>query len=437
MFTNILRRSCAWFCVLGIALAHSSEWPQFRGPNGSGIAPEDAQPPTDWSNTHHLKWSIDLPGPGSSSPIVSGGRLFVTCYTGYGVGKTGGPDQLKRHLIAVEPATGKILWDQVVAAVLPEDPYSGFLTEHGYATSTPVADGNQVFVFYGKTGALAYDFSGKQLWKVNLGKQSSNRRWGSGTSPMLYENMVIVNAADESRSVRALDKKDGHELWKAEADSLELCFGTPIVSEGHDGRTDLVLAVPGEIWGMNPHTGKLRWFAKTLLDGNVSPTVAVSDGTLFTTGGFPKIGTVAVRAGGTDDVSSTNLLWSVPSGSYVPSPIVKGDNLYMVTDQGFAICLDSKSGKTIYKERLPGVSGGSGAGKPFYASPVLAHGALYAVSRRNGVFVIDASQKFRLIAHNPALDESDFNGTAAICGNQMFLRSNRALYCIEQPGGSN
>ena len=212
--------------------------------------PPDAQPAITWSDSQNVKWKVALPGPGSSSPIVSGERVFVTCYTGYGDGSSGGsPDQLQRHLLCLERQTGKILWDKSVPAELPEDPFSGYLTEHGYASSTPVTDGERVYVFFGKTGALAFDFEGKQLWKVNLGKQSSNRRWGSGASPVLYKNMVIVNAAEESRSVRALDKLTGKEVWKAEADSLELCFGTPMLVDGEGGRTDLALAVPGEVVG--------------------------------------------------------------------------------------------------------------------------------------------------------------------------------------------
>jgi outer membrane protein assembly factor BamB len=416
----------------GLTVA-ASDWRQFRGPNGSGIAAIDSMPAATWSDSQNVKWKVALPGPGSSSPIVAGERVFVTCYSGYGDGSSGSsPDKLQRHLVCVDRTTGEILWDKSVPTELPEDPFGGYLTEHGYASSTPATDGERLYVFFGKSGALAFDLEGKQLWQVNLGKLSNNRRWGSGTSPVLYKDAVIVNAAGESRSVRALDKRTGKEVWKAEANSLDLCFSTPMLVEGEGGRTDLVLALPGEVWGMNPDTGKLRWFALTGIDGNVSPSVVTADGVIFVTGGFPRQGSVAVRAGGKGDVTKTHLLWSSQNASYVPSPVVHNGHLFVVSDQGFAACMEAKTGKVVYRERLPGASSTGRGGKPFYASPVLANGNLYAVSRRNGTFVIEAKPEFKVIAENKlAGDDSDFNATPAIASRQLFLRSNRTLYCIE------
>jgi len=423
----------AWALALLLAAttggtAPASDWRQFRGPNGSGIAAADAQPATTWSDSQNLKWKVALPGPGSSSPIVAGERVFITCYSGYGDGSSGASlEQLQRHLLCVDRTTGKTLWDKSIAAEMPEDAYTGNLREHGYASNTPVTDGERVFAFFGKTGVVAFDFQGQQLWKVNVGRQSSNRRWGSGASPILYQNTVIVNAAEESRSILALDKHSGKEVWKAAVDSLELSFVTPVLAECAGGRLDLALAVPGELWGLNPATGKLRWFAQTGITGNVSPSVVAADGVVYATGGFPRQGTIAVRAGGKGDVTQTNVLWSSQSASYVPSPVVCHGHLFFVSDQGYATCLDAKSGALIYKERLPGVSGG----KPFYASVVLANEHLYAVSRRCGTYVLPESPQFALVAQNRlAGDDSDFNGTPAIVGRQLFLRSNRSLYCI-------
>jgi outer membrane protein assembly factor BamB len=429
------RRAASCASVLSLLLAattgmtvSASDWRQFRGPHGSGIAATDAQPATTWSDSENVKWKVALPGPGSSSPIVVGERVFITCYSGYGDGGGGeSPEKLRRHLLCVERTAGKVLWDKSVAAELPEDPYSGNLREHGYASNTPVTDGERVFAFFGKTGVIAFDFEGQQLWKLNVGKQSSNRRWGSGASPILYQNMVIVNAAEESRSVLALNKLTGKEVWKATVDSLELSFVTPVLVECAGGRTDLALAVPGELWGLNPDTGKLRWFAETGITGNVSPSVVAADDVVYATGGYPRQGTIAVRAGGKGDVTATNVLWSSENASYVPSPVVHQDHLFFVSDQGFATCLEAKTGKLIYKERLLGVSGG----KPFYASVVSANEHLYAVSRRAGTFVLPATPQFALVAQNKlAGDDSDFNSTPAIVGRQLFLRSNRNLYCI-------
>ena len=411
----------------------AAEWPRFRGPDGSGIAAADAKPATTWSESSNLKWQAALPGPGSSSPIVAGGRIFLTSYSGYGDANSGdSPERLVRHLVCLDRPTGKILWDKPVAAELPEDPFSGFLREHGYASNTPVTDGERVFVFFGKTGVLAFDFDGKQLWRADVGKRSSPRRWGSGASPLLYQDTLIVNAADESRTIYALDKLTGKEVWKTEVASLDLSFVTPIVVVAEGGRSDLVLAVPGELWGLNPATGKLRWFAQTSIKGNVSPSMVAADGVVYATGGFPAQGTIAVRAGGKGDVTQTHVLWSSETASYVPSPVVHQGHLYFVSDQGFATCLEAKTGKLIYKERLPGVRGN----KPFYASAVLANGRLYAVSRRAGTFVLQAAPEFSQVAHNTlAGDDSDFNGTPAMVGHELFLRSNRYLYCIDAGAG--
>jgi outer membrane protein assembly factor BamB len=422
-----------FFAVAAGWPSSAADWRQFRGPNGSGIAADNAQPATNWSDSQNVKWKVALPGPGSSSPIIAGERVFVTCYSGYGDSSGGdGPEKLQRHLVCVDLKTGKVLWDKSIPAELPEDPYSGNLREHGYASNTPVTDGERVFAFFGKTGVLAFDFDGQQLWKVNVGRQSSNRRWGSGASPILCQDMVIVNAAEEGRSILALNKLTGKEVWKVEVDSLELSFVTPVLAECAGGRIDLALAVPGELWGLNPDTGKLRWFAETGIAGNVSPSVVAADGVVYATGGYPRQGTIAVRAGGKGDVTQTNVLWSSQNASYVPSPVVHQGHLFFVSDQGFATCLEAKTGKLIYKERLPGLSGG----KPFYASVVLANERLYAVSRRAGTFVLPATSQFAVVAQNKlAGDDSDFNGTPAIVGHQLFLRSNRFLYCIEAGAG--
>lgn len=409
-----------------------SDWAQFRGPNGSGVAPTDAHPVTHWSESENLRWKLPLPGPGSSSPIVVGERVFVTCYSGYGDGSAGASlEKLERHLVCVDRNQGKVLWDRSIPAGQPEDPYTGFLTEHGYASGTPVSDGENVYVFFGKSGVLGFDLSGKQLWKTIVGKDSSNRRWGSGSSPILYKNLVIVNASEESRSVRALDKATGAEVWKAEADTLELAYGTPSLVETA-GQIELVLSVPGELWGMNPDTGKLRWYATTGITGNVSPSVVSANGLVFTTGGFPRMATAAIRAGGKGDVTATNIVWTSQSASYVPSPVVVDGHLFVVTDGGFAQCLDATDGKVIFKERLPGASASGRGGKPFYASVIQANGNLYAVSRRNGTFVIEAKPAFKLVTQNQlAGDDSDFNAMPAPSLGQLFLRSNRNLYCIE------
>ncbi len=283
--------------LLSFSILWGEDWPRFRGPQGNGVS-TDTKVPLTWSDKDNLKWKIALPGPGSSSPIVSGDRVFVTCYSGYGTNRSDVENisALKRHLLCIDRGTGKVIWEKQVKASQPEDPFRGYLTEHGYASHTPVTDEKTVFAFYGKSGALAYDAkTGKELWRVPLGKSSSSRRWGSASSPILYKDTVIINASDESETLYALEKSTGKVAWKVQAGGVALTFGTPgIVRTGE--REDLVIAVPYEIWGMNPDKGTLRWVCEIPMDGNVSPSILVDKGMVYAFGGYRTRGSVAVRA---------------------------------------------------------------------------------------------------------------------------------------------
>jgi outer membrane protein assembly factor BamB len=414
--------------VLFVGVA-GADWPQFRGPDGTGVAL--GSPPVKWSLNEGMAWKTPLLGPGSSTPIVIGERIFVTCYTGADSGSAGSGEKLTRHLVCLSRSTGKVQWSAAVPAVTPEDPYRGYITEHGYASNTPAADSEAVYVFFGKSGVLAFDLDGKKLWQTSVGTESDVRGWGTSASVLLYKNMLIVNAASESRSIVALDKKTGQQVWKADGKRLSLSFSTPaLVKAGQ--RTDLVVAMPGEAWGLNPDTGKLLWIASINPSGNVCPGVIPGDGVAFFTGGFQTKGSLAVKAGGNGDVTKSNLLWSIGKSSYVPTPVLSGGLLHYVTEDGIALCLKAETGEILYEERLS-VKGLGGASRPFYASPVLADGRLYVPSRRAGVFVLKAGDKFEQLQQNPPLDESDFNASPAVAGKQLFIRSNKYLYCLQAP----
>ena len=180
--------------VVATNFLFASDWPRFRGLNGMGIS-DDTKLPLVWSDIKNLKWKTALPGPGSSGPIVFGDRVFITCYSGYGVNSDnpGNQADLKRHLLCINRSDGKILCSKSIDAVLPEDPYRGYIREHGYASSTPITDGQSIYVHFGKTGVLAFDMQGRKLWQTSVGTGSSNRKWGSAASPILYKNMVAVH----------------------------------------------------------------------------------------------------------------------------------------------------------------------------------------------------------------------------------------------------
>ncbi|MEE2685236.1 MAG: PQQ-binding-like beta-propeller repeat protein [Planctomycetota bacterium] len=413
------------------SLSFAEDWRGFRGNDGSGISRDESPTPIHWSSTENLRWSIELPGAGSSSPIVVGEKVLVTCYSGYG-SPAGGPAEisgLKRHLVCVDRQTGKELWRSTVESASREDAYQGFITEHGYASSTPVSDGKTIVSFFGKAGVVAHDMQGTRLWKTDVGQQSGSRLWGSSGSPILAGNVVIVNASDESLSIRGLDKTNGKELWKAEARGLENTFSTPL-QVSVDGHNEIVVAVPGEVWGMDPVTGKLLWYAGTATDSNVSPSPVFHNNTVFCMGGRSG-STTAIRLGGKDDVTDSHLAWSSKESSYVPSPVAHDGHLYWVSDRGIAYCLKAENGEMIYQKRLAGNRGSRG-GRDFYASVALANKKLYAVSRSAGVFVLAAAPQFKQLGQNRMEnDHSQFNGSPAISRGQIFLRSNTRLYCIE------
>lgn len=414
-----LHLCCLSIAVLCCSVATADDWMRFRGPDGAGVS-TDSNVAVTWSDAENLSWNTPLPGAGSSSPIVVGDRIFVTCYSGEG-------DSLKRQLVCVNRSDGKISWSRTNDAAQPEDAYQGYLTEHGYASNTPVSDGERVYAFFGKSGVVAFNLEGEQLWSVNVGRESSNRRWGSGASLILYNDSVIVNASEESQSIRALDKRTGKEIWDATAASLELAYGTPTLVDLSDGRVELVIGVAGEAWGLNPDTGKLTWFAETNLTGNICPSVVADGETVYVFGGYRSSGSHAIRAGGKGDVTESHMLWSTRNSSYVATPLLHLGHLYWVDDRGQAFCVEAKTGDLVYRERLQGVS----SGRPFYASPVLANGKLYVVSRWDGTFVLAAKPKFEQIAQNKfAEDESDFSATPAISNGNLFLRSSAFLYCV-------
>lgn len=455
-------KSAACF-VAGLALwvgslASGEDWTRFRGPNGSGVAPADASVPTEWSDTKNLAWKLDLPGPGSSSPIIIGNKVFLTCFSGYGVdgNNPGNLSDLKRHLVCVDATNGTQLWSETVAATMPEDNYSRMLGEHGYASGSPVSDGERVFAFYGKGGVLAYDLKGKELWRAAVGSESGPMRWGSGASPILFDNLLIVNASEEGSALVALDTSTGKEVWKAQADGLGNTWGTPIIV-GEGEQAELVIGVPNEIWGMNPRTGKMRWYANGLNDQSFCASLVTDGQVVYAIDGRGGEG-VAIKAGGNPnskdkDVSETNTVWRVQASGRISSPIVHEGRIYNASN-GTVLCLNAATGEKVYQQRFPtpdgaaapaappqeggggrggfgGGRGGGGMGGTDYASPILVGDKFILMTRSGVAHVWQAGAEFKSLGQNKfASDSSKFNGTPAVSGNRLYLRSDKALYCV-------
>jgi outer membrane protein assembly factor BamB len=415
----------AVFFVNGLA---AGQWTGFRGPGVRGSSPE-TDLVTTWSEKENLKWKTPLPGPGSSSPILWGDKVFVTCYSGYGVDKDNPGDlsNLKRHLLCINAADGKVLWDKSVPAFQPEVPYNGRIQEHGYASHTPATDGQRIYVFFSKNGVLAFDFQGNQLWQHSVGTDSDKMKWGSASSVTLCGDLVIINAWDESKTLYALNKHDGSEVWKQDLSGVEMTFSTPVLADLDEGKRELIFVMPMQVWGLDPDTGRKLWWIKTTMKGIVTGTPLVIGDRAYVHGGGPDaLSSLCVRLGGRGDVTNTHVLWSNAQAVSVPSPTYCDGLLYWVTNDGKACCQDPQNGQLKYKQALP-VTGQFAV----YASVVSTPQRLYAVTRTGGTFVLSLGPEFKIIAHNKfESDESDFNGSPAISNGCIFLRSNRFLYCI-------
>jgi outer membrane protein assembly factor BamB len=405
-------------------------WNRFRGPNGLGVS-TDSSIPTEWSETENLSWKTELPGFGASSPVLTKDFVFLTCYSGYGLDKRSPGDisKLKRQVVCVSRADGKIVWSREFASEVQEDPYRGMgVPEHGYATNSCVTDGNHVFAFLGKSGVVAFDFQGKQLWKAAVGTGSSNRQWGSAASLMMANGLLIVNAAEESETIYAFKPDSGEVAWKSQAASLELCFSTPAVANIEGVRNEIIVAVPGEVWALNPKNGKLTWYVETNLTGNLSPSIVINDGTAYAFGGYRSNGSLAIDLSKPGKVTQENILWTARATSYVPSPVLLEGRFYWIDDKGTFYCSDAETGETVFRERVPSIDRG---GRPVYASPIAIDGKIYAQTRTSGLFVVEPVDELKVLAQNKFdSDNSVFNATPAVDNGQLFLRSDRFLYCV-------
>ena len=407
-------------CLIGLMLTVSSvssagNWRQFRGPGGLGVSNE-TNLPTRWSDTENLLWKTGMPGAGSSSPIVLGDRVFLTCYSGFGVSRrdSGNMEDLRRHVVCINRADGKIVWNKTLLPKLPE---SERVRDHGYAAPTPATDGKHLYLFFGKSGVYKFDLNGNQIWNTEVG--SGTHGWGCGTSPVLYQNLVIVNASVESRSLVALDKQSGEEVWRAPG--MRASWNTPILVDVQGGKQELVVSVRGSILGFDPQTGEQLWSCEGVPD-YVCPSAVTKDGIVYVIGGRSSKA-IAVRAGGRGDVTETHRVWEARVGANVSSPVISGDHLYWVSDRNrTAYCLRLDTGEIEYQKRLNI--------KP-YASTVTADGKLYVVDRYQGTYVLTAKPEIEQIAHNRFEDDnSTFNASIAISNGDIFIRSDRFLYCI-------
>lgn len=407
--------------ALTASTAFAADWRQFRGPDGSGTSAEKGLP-TTWSEKDNLVWRAKLPGPGTSSPIVVGKRVYLTCYSGYGLSpyKKGeeepeNPKALMRHLVCIDRAGGEVLWSKEFKPVNPESKYYQHEGDfHGYASSTPTSDGERLYVFFGASGLYCFDLDGKELWRKDVGK--SVRNWGSSNSPVLFKDLVIVNASVESDSMFAFDKKTGNEVWRIKG--ISSSWNTPVLADAPEG-PELVVNVSPAVIGLDPATGKELWRVKGF-GGYVCPSVVAHKNIVYVVRG----GVLAIKTGGRGDVTDSHVLWRGKGSSQISSPVYYDGRLYWLGRNDILSCIDADTGKDVYRQRLS-------KGGEFFASAMAADGKIYCVSRFSGTYVVSAGPKFQELACNTfADDKSRTNASPIVSDGCLLMRSDLYLYCI-------
>jgi outer membrane protein assembly factor BamB len=412
----------------------SQNWPQWRGPLGTGVAP-NADPPVEWSETKNVRWKAELPGRGHSSPIVWGERVFLTTAVPYGDALPPRPSRAPGNhdnlpvthrqqfmALAINRSDGRILWQRKLHEALPHE--QGHRTA-SLASSSPVTDGERLFAFFGSFGLYCLDLDGKPLWRKDFGLMQSLHGHGEGASPALYGDTVVVNWDHEGQSfVVALDKRTGNEKWKVARHEVT-SWATPIVVE-HAGKPQVIISGTNRVRGYDFASGKVIWECGGL-SANIVASPVSSGGVVFVGSSYDKRALLAIRLDGAKgDVTGTQqVLWSRSRGTpYVPSPLLYGDTLYFLTHyQGILNRVDARTGKDRPGPlRLPGVT-------EVYASPVGAADRIYITDRYGLTLVVSHSDTPRLLARNQ-LDDT-FNASAAIAGRDLFLRGEKALYCLE------
>jgi hypothetical protein len=395
-----------------VLAAAEGDWPWWRGPAIDGKS-SDVQPATTWTKTKNVAWQASVPGAGHSSPIVCGPRVFLT---------SADESAKKQLVLCYDRKSGKSLWTTVAHE-------GGLMSKHGknsHASATPACDARRVFAAFINSDALhvtATDLEGNIVWQTSAGPFRSEH--GYGSSPVLYKSLVIVCGDNLSGCfLAALDRDTGEIVWRTgrKTTGRHGSYATPIVAEVA-GRPQLLLHGMRSTSSYDPETGELLWSC----DGPAEVaacTVAFSDELVFSSGGYPEKELLAIRADGSGDVTKSHLVWRTGKGvTYVPSPLFHAGRLYVVNDGGIATCFDAANGKQIWQGRLEG---------SFSSSPVLAGGLLYVTNESGKTYVLKAGPRFEVVAENDLADGGGF-ATPAVCGSQIFVRTEHKLYCIAEP----
>jgi len=426
----------------------AADWPQWRGPLGTGVAPQ-GNPPTKWDQNTNIQWKVRIPGDGTSTPIVWGDKVFVQTAKpakdsgearvakakgppsekgkGGKGGFGGGPPPTEPYqfiLMCLDRNSGRLLWQKVCRE---EVPHEGFRTGDGsFAAASAITDGEHVFAFFGSRGLYCLDLAGNLKWEVDLGDQQTRNDFGEGATPALHGNTIVVPWDHEDEDfIAALDKRTGKELWRQSRDE-PTGWSTPLTVE-HSGQTQVITCGTNRVISYDLATGKQIWECEGLT-ANVIPTPVTANGVVYVTSGFRGSKLLAIKLGATGDLTgSSSILWRLDQDTpYVPSPLLSGDRLYFFkSNNAILTCLDARTGKPHYSAQRVG-----DLGAMVYPSPVAAAGRVYLTGRNGTTVAIKDSTQFEVLSTNVLGEPID--ASPSIVGNQLFLRGREHLYCISE-----
>lgn len=426
-----MQRICLLLTLAMLTVA--ADWPQWRGPSADGVS-EEKGIPIEWGPGKNIAWKAPLPGLGTSTPIISGDRIFLTSQIGDGpfeqrsrdfdnatAPKKTSAGKVRFVVLAFSRIDGHKLWEYSFDAdgELPK-----VHIKHNLASPSCVTDGKMVYAWMGNGQFAALTVEGELVWKRHLGKEYApfDVLWGHGSSPLLYKDrLILLCDHPDGGYLLSLDKNTGREILKVDRGKELRSYTTPLVVPGPHG-DELIINSTARVDALNISTGELLWYVGEPNRVPV-PTPVYHEGVLYTNRGYSSSPYFAVKTGGKGDVSSTHVQWEVKTGApYVSSLLYYQGLIYMANETGIASCVDAADGKMLWRTRL---------GSVFSASPVAADGKVYLVNEAGETFVLEAGREQKILHRNPI--EERTLASPAISGSQIFLRTDEHLYCIGNP----
>jgi outer membrane protein assembly factor BamB len=437
-----------WILVLtGLSIlgtVSAENWPQWRGPLGNGVSPEKGVP-LQWDENENVAWKAPLGGVAVSSPVVWEDTAFVTSQTGKGNQRGGSHPTLARGeqeadekplrvadnasedarvtfvVEAFAVTDGKRLWQYTLPA---EGDFPDVHSKHNMASPSPVTDGEFVYAWFATGQIVALGMDGQLVWKRHLGQEISPFviNWGHGSSPTLYEGLLILQCYHLPAShLLALDKKTGQEVWRIDRGQGIHSHCTPFVAKT-GSREELIVNSNQRIDAYNPLTGELLWHAGEAVRYAI-PAPAFENGVLYMSRGYRSGPYLAVRTGGSGDVSETHVVWRVGRGApYISSLLCYQGLVYMVNGLGIATCVDGATGKRVWQERIGGI---------YSASPVAAEGRIYLLNESGETVVLRAGPELNILERNPLGER--VVASPAISDGGFFVRTDSHLICVRNP----